>query len=235
LTNCNSDGKAVTPRDGSSIVLGESKPMGAGIATSWVRTDARGNATSFGVSFADDALTKLGTAPVEIALRLPAAGNLNVRTAVIDWNPHGHPPAHVYDVPHFDFHFYTIDEATRMTIGPAGPAAAATPAPDIVPAGFVTDGATVPMMGKHFISADQPEFHAGIFTATPIYGYWDGHLAFVESMITLDYLQHRPALSSALAQPASFEQRGLYPTQWSATYDAAAHRYDIAFAGLVFH
>jgi hypothetical protein len=120
-----------------------------------------------------------------------------------------------------------------MAIAPSGPAAAATPAPNLVPAGFQTDGATVPMMGMHFISGLQPEFHGGTFTATPIYGYWNGQLAFVESMITLDYLEHHPVLSSALPQPAGFEQSGLYPTQWSANYDSVAHRYDIAFSRLI--
>jgi hypothetical protein len=224
---------AVSGPEPSGVVRGESKPMGAGSAFSWVTTDVRGNATAVGVSFDDAALTKLGTVPTEIVLALPAGRDLRVRTAVINWNPQGHPPAHVYDVPHFDFHFYTLGEAARMAIVPIGPAAASTPAPNLVPLGFRTDGATVPMMGMHFISTSQPEFHGGTFTATPIYGYWNGHLAFVESMVTLDYLRRHPALSAALPQPARFEQSGLYPTQWSVSYDGAAHRYTIAFSDLV--
>jgi hypothetical protein len=64
-------------------------------------------------------------------------------------------------------------------------------------------------------------------------GYWNGHLAFVESIMTLACLQHHPVLSSALPQPAGFEQGGLYPTQWSANYDSVAQRYDIAFSRLI--
>jgi hypothetical protein len=236
VADCSDDGTAaIVPNRGQSgIILGETKPLGAANAYSWVQTGAHGDVTAFGLSFGEAALTKLGSTPAEIVLALPPAPNLRVRTAVINWNPQGHPPAHVYDVPHFDFHFYTIDEATRMAIAPVGPAAAATPAPNLVPAGFRTDGATIPMMGMHFISAAAPEFNGGKFTATPIYGYANGHLAFVESMITLDYLRARPGLSATLPVPAHFEQSGLYPTQWTAKYDATAHRYDIAFSGLTY-
>lgn len=237
LAACNTDGSASGgAHPGAPVtIVGESKPMGSGTVYSWAQSDAGGQTTSFGVSFNDAALNGLGPTPTEIVLALPAGQNTSLRTAVINWNPQGHPPAHVYDVPHFDFHFYAIDEATRMSIAPSGAAAQAVPASDIVPAGFSTDGATVPMMGKHYISGAQPEFHGGTFTATPIYGYWNGHLAFVESMLTIGYLQTHPSLTSALAQPIRFEQSGRYPTQWAVNYVAAAHRYDITFGGLANH
>src|SRR5690349_3852984 len=28
---------------------------------------------------------------------------------MLDWNAHGHEPAGIYDLPHFDFHFYAQD------------------------------------------------------------------------------------------------------------------------------
>jgi len=212
--------------------IGDRKPLGAGSAYSWVRRDASGAMSSFGLSFDDKALTNLSGEMQEIALALPAVDGSPFRTAVIDWNPHGHPPEHVYTVPHFDFHFYTIDEASRMAIAPKGEAADAKPAAELLPAGFVTDGETIPMMGKHYVSPANPEFSGGTFTATPIYGYYGGHLIFVESMVTVDYLKSKPALSQPLAQPARFEQPGAYPTTYSVAYDAAKHRYDIAFSAM---
>ncbi|HTJ28750.1 MAG TPA: DUF5602 domain-containing protein [Candidatus Limnocylindria bacterium] len=215
--------------------LGDRKPLGDGYAQSWVRRDASGKVVAFGISFDETSLANLGEKPTEVVLALPASAELPFKTAVVDWNPQGHPPAHVYDLPHFDFHFYTIDEPTRRAIAPSGAAASATPAPDIVPVGFVTDGETVPMMGKHYIAGSVPEFHGGKFTATPIYGYYGGHLVFLESMVTVDSLSAKHAISAALPQPARFEKPGTYPAQWSIGYDATARRYEIAFGGLTPH
>jgi hypothetical protein len=227
-----SNGSTITASSAGAERAGERKPLGAGYAYSWVRSDAAGKVGSFGLSFDEKALTQLGDEEKEIALALPAVDGAPFRTAVIDWNPHGHPPAHVYDVPHFDFHFYTIGESERMAIAPKGADADAKPAAELLPAGFITDGETIPMMGKHYLSPGNPEFTGGSFTASPIFGYYGGHLIFVESMVTLAYLNGKPSLSKPLAQPARYEKNGAYPTQWSVSYDAAAHRYDVAFGGM---
>jgi hypothetical protein len=233
---------AVMAASGSATVaapqaeqIGDRKPLGAGTAYTWVRRDAQGAVTSFGLSLDEKALTNLSHEMQEIALALPAIDGAPFRTAVIDWNPHGHPPEHVYTVPHFDFHFYTIDEKARMAIEPKGEAADAKPSADLLPDGYITDGETIPMMGKHYLSPANPEFRGGTFTATPIYGYYGGHLIFVESMVTLDYLNSKPALSQPLAQPARYETPGAYPSQYTVAYDAAKHRYDIAFGALAAH
>lgn len=215
--------------------IGERQPLGGGSVYTWVRRDAAGKVSSFGLSFDENALTNLGDKEREIPLALPAIDGAPFRTAVIDWNPHGHPPEHVYDVPHFDFHFYTIDEKSRMAIAPKGADADATPAADALPAGFVTDGDTIPMMGKHYLPRSMAEFNGGKFTATPIYGYYGGKMIFVESMVTVAYLNTKPSLAQPLPQPARFPDHGAYPSAWSVTYDAAAHRYDVAFSGLAQH
>ena len=35
---------------------------------------------------------------------------------VINWEAVGHPPPKVYDVPHFDFHFYLVKRAETMKV-----------------------------------------------------------------------------------------------------------------------
>jgi hypothetical protein len=227
-------GAAAAPA-GTTTQLGDRKLLGNGYAQSWVRRDAAGNAVAFGVLFDESSLTNLGQKPIEVVLALPATAGLPFKTAVVDWNPQGHPPSHVYDVPHFDFHFYTIAEPVRMRIAPSGAAASATPAPEIVPAGYVTDGGTVPMMGKHYIAHSVPEFNGGKFTATPIYGYYNGHLVFVESMVTVEHLNAKRTVRGTLAQPSRFEKPGAYPGQWSVGYDAMAHRYEVGFGQLAPH
>ena len=239
LTLCVAAAALVGPVDAhgapSNDVPGARKPLGAGMAKAWVRTGSHNVPVAFGVTFDDASLSNLGDRESETALALPAAQGLPFRTVVIDWNPHGHPPAHVYDVPHFDFHFYTIDEATRTNIAPEGAAALVTPGPNFVPGGFITDGSTVPMMGKHYVSRSMPEFNGGHFGATPVYGYYDGHLAFVEAMIARSYLQHGATHSLPLAQPMLFEHAGLYPTRWSVTHDVGRHQVTIAFSALAQH
>lgn len=216
-----------------TTTVGAKKALGNGHAWTWVKRGDDGMVTAFGLSFDDAALAGLPAKDAEIPLAMPAAEFFPFRTAVIDWNAHGHPPAHVYGVPHFDFHFYTISEEARMAIKPVGPAAKAVPAAPDLPAGFMTDGATIPMMGKHYIDAKSPEFHGTPFTATPIYGYYGGRNIFIEQMVTRAYLlaATRPR-NASLPQPARYAQDGVYPTHWSIVHDAAAHRYDIVFDAL---
>ena len=215
-----------------TVVFGDQGPLGGGTAHAWVRVDAAGRPTTFGVSFDPAALAGLPPTHAETALALPRLAGLPFVSAVIDWAPHGHPPGELYGVPHFDVHFYAIAENVRTAIVASGPAAEATPAPDLVPAEFA-GGDTVPAMGRHYIARSAAEYRGGTFGATPIYGYWNGHLAFVEAMVALSYLQTHPAHSEELARPARVETAGAYPGRWSVAYDPTAQRYDIAFGKLV--
>lgn len=223
----------VSAADTSAPLAGASHALGNGSGFAWIRRNAAGVPTAFGISFDDAALLGLGSAESKTSFALPSVAGLPFRTIVVDWNPHGHPPAGTYDVPHFDFHAYTIDEATRDAIVADGPAALATPAPDLVPAGYLFGSPTIPRMGMHYVAGDAPEFHKGTFAATPIYGYWNAHLAFVESMITLAFLNGHPTTSGALARPARVETPGRYPQRWTVAHDAATGRYEIGFADLV--
>jgi len=48
-----------------------------------------------------------------LMVQLPQQHASAFKFVELDWNPGGHEPAGVYDTPHFDFHFYTIDVAQR--------------------------------------------------------------------------------------------------------------------------
>ena len=111
-----------------TTTVGAKKALGNGHAWTWVKRGDDGMVTAFGLSFDDAALAGLPAKDAEIPLAMPAAEFFPFRTAVIDWNAHGHPPAHVYGVPHFDFHFYTITQAARDAIDPADPNFAAAKA-----------------------------------------------------------------------------------------------------------
>ncbi len=215
----------------SALQSSARQTMGGGSVWSWVQRGPDGKPQAFGVSFDEAALDGLSKDETEIPVPMPADALLSYRTAVIDWHPHGHPPAKVYDVPHFDFHFYAIDEASRLAILESGPLAVMTPPASDVPQGFM-GSPSVAAMGQHYIAASEPEFNGGHFTMTPIFGYYGGKPVFVEAMVTLSALRARQETNAALAQPAHWAVPGLHPTRWSVTYDPHAHRYDVAFGGL---
>ena len=138
-------------------------------------------------------------------LDLPRNNPTPYQFVQFDWNPKGHEPPGVWDVPHFDFHFYTVPDSVRASILPSDPQfaekAARYPA-DTLRAQFYLDAAaaarttpaamTIPEMGLHWIDVRTPEVQAMAgkpeaykpFTKTYIYGSWDGQFIFAEPMIT---------------------------------------------------
>ena len=214
-------------------VAGPPVALGDGSGYAWVRRDRGGKPIAFGLSIDDAAITKLGDDSKKTTFLLPTVDGLPFRTIVVDWEPKGHPPTAVYGVPHFDFHAYVIDESAREAIVADGPSGPVMPAPDLVPDGYIAPmPSTVPKMGLHFGFAGAAEFHGGTFAATPIYGYSDGHFAFVESMIALSYLKGFPTASGTIALPARVETTGAYPQRWTVVHDGRIGRYEIGFEGL---
>ena len=61
----------------------------------------------------------------------------------LDWTPEGHPPPDVYDVRHFDLHFYMISEEEREGID--GSTGGQDPQAQFVPQGYVSTQTIVPM------------------------------------------------------------------------------------------
>jgi len=174
-----------------------------------------------------------GHAMFEYTLPLPAGAGTDIRHVVLNWNPGGHEPPGVYDVKHFDFHFYTIPETERRAIVPTDPAfatkAARQPSKEEMPAGFILPpGTVVPQMGAHWLDASAPELAGKPFTTTFIVGSWDGRVIFQEPMITKAFLERRPDTTITLPQPATRSKgrfiAGSYRIQW----DAAAKGYRIA-------
>lgn len=238
------------------VVYGASQTLGAGTARTYVSLNAAGAPTSVGVAITEAALTNLpshvpgpGPSAVMLTLALPAeAPNTGFDHVMLDWNPAGHEPEHVYTLPHFDFHFYSITPAEVMAMMPSDPQwaqkAGALPAAAYVPngytaahvlAGIPAAAAAVPMMGLHWLDTSSPELQpppAGkTFTETFIYGSYDGKFVFIEPMITKAYLESlkgTAGMSRAIGTAAQVAKPGFYPSRYSITYDSAAKEYRIA-------
>ncbi len=235
------DCQSTSSSEGKTL-FGEAKPLGNGTVRSWVRLNAAGKPSAIGLTMTEAALT--GLAPdtqndtgVEYNLSFPeSAPTAPFNHIGINWNPKGHPPAHIYDTGHFDFHFYMISEKARTAINAQGEGLAACrkqPAPEYLPESyFYGPDSEHSRMGAHWIDKEAHELHGHQFTATMIYGSYDGQVIFIEPMISKAFLETQPCFTQAIKQPAKYQRAGFYPLSYSAKYDAGRKEYTVALEGL---
>ena len=129
----------------------------------------------------------------------------------LNWNPAGHEPPGVYDIPHFDLHYYTITNAEREAMDNAK--MNNLPAAEYMPANYISPGLGVPQMGNHYIDVTSPELNGQPFTQTFIMGSYDSKVIFYEPMITKAFLQSNANYERPIPQPAKFQQSGFFPTK----------------------
>ncbi|MFC3625208.1 DUF5602 domain-containing protein [Vogesella amnigena] len=214
----------------ASSYSGKAVRLGKGTAHTVVRTDDAGQVASIGIVLSKRALQGLpkpGAGPTAYWLEMPARGPRTVfNHVVVNWEAAGHPPPKVYDVPHFDFHFYLGSKAEQRRVRFQSEAESADPAQqppaELLPAGYIVPpGTAVPQMGVHAINPAGQEFNGQPFTATFIYGYHRQRLFFLEPMVTLSFLQSRPSFEAAIPQPARFDKPGSYPLAYRVQHNPA--------------
>jgi hypothetical protein len=195
-------------------------------AKPYVTRDAKNAIVAIGLTIPAAAVK--GTPAKRSEAPFPMTGAGLVQSANLQWHPTGHEPDHVYTLPHFDVHFYTITEKVRGGIVPSSPLGKVMPAKAILPPGGILAPGYVPGMGMHDILGSAPEFNKGKFTVSPIIGYWNGELAFFEVMFTKAWILKNQDKTGAYPQPASVHQHGLYPTRYSVHYDKATDAYQVS-------
>ncbi len=152
---------------------------------------------------------------------------------LMNWNPHGHMPPGVYDLAHFDVHFYTNPEQERLAIRP-GPCEALVNCDDYelgknLPeakyrtADHVDLDALEPAMGNHLVDTTGPEHHGERFTHAFIYGVWDGDVTFYEPMVTHEWFQglvdgNHDDACFPIKQPEAWQEDGWHPTSYCLRY-----------------
>jgi hypothetical protein len=230
LTACD-DGPTGESATGGRI-YGPSTAIGNGTVRTYV-TLQDGRPAELGVALSEAALSGLPQQMVMLDLPFPAeAGGTQYTFMMFDWNPSGHEPTAIYGHPHFDFHFYMMDEKEVMRIG-GGPDPI-VPEVGLVPQGHIAPGnISVPAMGVHWTAASAPELNGRLFDKTMIYGYTRGRLIFIEPMITKAFLETKQDFETTIAQPQRFAAPGLYPTHHSIRYDAQSREYRVAIDGFV--
>lgn len=230
------------PAEKSNTFYGPQVQMGNGHVRTWVNISHDGKPTAIGVEMTDGALSNLPQDP-----NAPASWTLTLHQkakavtpfdhVVIDWNVNGHPPVGIYDVPHFDFHFYKISVATQMAIPPyeVDPSGFDAPIPaGYLPSIYVRIPGGVPQMGAHWFDPTSPEWHGGGFTSTFIYGTYDSHVTFDEPMITLATLQSGVTIQKDIPQPEYFDPSNTYyPTQYTIWQNSKNGRHYVSLNNMV--
>jgi hypothetical protein len=210
-----------------NLFNGPTRPMGNGQAQSFVRLNAAGQPIEVGLTFNAAALNNLPTAPdTSFLLPLPTQGVATPFDHIsLDWESQGHDPVPIFGTPHFDVHFYLINQAERDTIAfaPDQPA----PAAQFIPPDYVSGHTVVPRMGQHWTDSTDPNTTPGQFNHTLIYGFHNGKMVFLEPMITRDFLLTKTNFAGAIKQPVAFPKPGFYPTHYSIKFNATTNTYTI--------
>jgi hypothetical protein len=247
------------PSSKPRVAYGTAQALGQGTARMFVALGSDNKPTALGVSISEAAMGTLPSMPMpgtpsaaQLTLALPdEAKSMQFDHVMLDWNPAGHEPEHVYTLPHFDVHFYSMTQAEQATIMPTLPdfATRANNVPDAqyAPPGYVAQNvlinapaaaATVPMMGLHWIDGAASELHGQTFTSTFLWGSFDGRFIFIEPMITKAYIESAKTAPNntivlPLTAPAKYQRAGYYPQRYSITWDGSAKEYRISLDALV--
>ncbi|MDD2874432.1 MAG: DUF5602 domain-containing protein [Azoarcus sp.] len=222
---------------------GPAVPMGKGEAHAVVRTGADGAVTSIGVVMTVAALEGLPAAAGEHSdfpyhLPMPASGPRTVVDhVVVNWEAAGHPPSKVYDVPHFDFHFYVVNRDTVERVEFSSPDASGAPeqqppAELMAPGYVLPPGTAKSKMGVHAVNPGGGEFQHKPFNAAFIYGYYNRQLTFIEPMVSLAYLKSKPSFSAVVPRPATYSWPGAYPSSYRVAFDDAQQTFEISLEAL---
>lgn len=207
--------------ESDSSFKGAEQTLGNGKAYSWVKFSADDQPTSIGFTLTKGALDNLPHAGVALVLSFPgeAVGKIPFDHIMLDYLHSGHEPPGVYDVAHFDMHFYLQSLNERLAIPSYGEKATQfdnLPPADYIPSSYIRLPGGVPQMGVHWADPTSPELSGkGKFTETLIFGSYDGKLTFMEPMVTYDFLKAKPNLTKTMPLPKKFAKAGYYPMSYS--------------------
>ena len=235
LESCQTGDEIIIPS--SPTYYGSSVSIGNGVGRAWVSVNSNGDPTAVGINLSEKALEGLPDSMLQFVLPFPDGKGKGFYThGLVDWNPHGHQPSGVYDLPHFDFHFYIIPNEERIKIGPNDTVQFAN-APDsmYLPSSYIHTPGGVPQMGAHWADIMSPEFNGQPFTKTYIWGSYDGKFVFWEPMVTLNYLLSHPNDLITLRQHDTYQRDGWYATKYKVSYSTSSNEYTVALTNLIFH
>ena len=211
-------------KDENAVKFFKSEPVAFqhGTAFTWYVTDKTNKPLRIAIAIDDAAMANLDRGKGDmhnnsVSLPMPAQANSTIFThGLLNWNPMGHPLEGVYDLPHFDFHFFTVSEATRLampTYMQAPDKWNNYPPADYLPLNYVPVAPGVPHMNGHWVDMTSPEFNGQKFTQSYIYGSYDGKVTYQEPMFLEAFFRANAGFTRTIPQPAKVEKPGWYPTK----------------------
>jgi hypothetical protein len=251
-------------------LLGAGSSLGNGTVSSYAEIDDQGTLRAIGVLYSADALDGLtketsdrhhcfdrnGDGQLDVAaeciptheLVIPLPDAVSTRSDVpfkwvlLNWNPAGHIPPGIYDVPHFDVHFYTVPIASVFALkdGPCGlefircdqyELAKKPLPPNYMNPDFQDVDAVVPAMGNHLVDLTGPEFSGEEWKRSWIFGVYDGEVTFYEEMLTRAHMLSKPNECYPIKSPPAVGRSGLYPTASCVRHDAETGEYTVSMEG----
>lgn len=226
-----------TPMPNTTTYPGEWFEFGGGRVRAWARLDADGHPHAIGVQFSEEMLSELPISLKRITMALPPEARVSPFYNVdLDWRPQGHSPKE-YLKPHFDFRFFLITEDDRNLIKDEHfDTNYIKPDPKYVPAFYAPAETTVRVdqyLGQRFWSMKSPEVDGDPFIQSLNFGFWHGHLVYVEPMITLAFLESRENYVGEILQSREYEKSGFYPTMYRIEYVADSGEYIISLEKFV--
>ena len=248
------------------ILLGESAKIGNGTVQTFMDMLADGTPRAIGITFDEGLLDNLPAAPnttgrcfdidgdgafgadecegdYEVRIDMPeevrSRPDLTFEWVGLNWNPLGHVPPGVYDLPHFDMHFYTVNRESidGVRLGPCETLVncgdrerALKPVPaQFLPLDYTDARVVVGQMGNHLLDFNSPELRdpPETFTHTFIYGANDGSIIFLEPMITRAFLLDGPEICVPLKLSQAYEEKAFFPTEYCMRHLGEENRYTV--------
>ena len=108
-----------------NVFKGPEIALGYGKVRSWISVYSNGQPKEIGIEITKEALLhpsrdKNNSQPEGSTIAVPLHFKAKQATPFdhigLNWNPNGHEPEHVFDVPHFDIHFYMISLENQLAI-----------------------------------------------------------------------------------------------------------------------
>lgn len=206
------------------IFKGPKESFQDGKAWTWLKLDKWGKPQQIAIAIDDAALNSLDPGGSEdhidlnnVSLKFhPMAATTLFRHVYLNWNPQGHEPPGIYNLPHFDFHFYLQTNAERLAIPDYATDSLKFknyPGPGYLPQNYIPVPGGEALMGAHWVDITSPEFGGQTFTQTFVYGTYDGELTFFEPMITKAFIDANPSFDRSFPVAARFQVSGYYPTR----------------------
>lgn len=217
-------------------IQGESKTFMNQTVNSWAKVNGdtiEEAGFSLPLALVEATSTDKASAPFSIKLEMPdqIISKTVLNHVSLDYIAGGHPPPGVYDVPHFDVHFYFNSQSAQAAVDCADKT---LPAADRMAPPYMFFPPDAPecvlTMGYHASDPRSPELaqqNPAKFDKTLIMGYYNGKQNFIEPMLTREFLLKKEGFTMDVLKPAVVDKAGLYPSKAEMRFNATSKMYEL--------